>query len=335
MPLMGRVGGRTRAALAACALAGLTACGGSGAGTGTPGSGADASDAGADWRQADALLDRTGLVRAVGDRVWLGDGSTIDVGEAVDRFVVAGDGVFFVPADADDGDLELWFARDGESPAATGLRAADGRLVVSDDGRFLAELVAPDGGRGPELRVFDLVEGTEAASSEHLDLGSEDPEQAWAEGEYHLLGIVDDEVLLSAESTWAYDLATAESREVGEDEPLPSGDVVTNPSGTWRLDWDQAPPTRVRSLGEDDTRVAVRHRGAPVLLTGWVDDDTVHGVPLDDEPEAVLVTCDVPEGGCAEVDGTAGADVVVLDGLAGAVDLEAMRALGEQELGGQ
>ncbi|KRE99587.1 hypothetical protein ASG88_13265 [Nocardioides sp. Soil777] len=77
-------------------------------------------DEDAGWRTSRAPVGTGGLVWAAGSTVHLADGTSIDVGGPVRAFVVAGDGVFFVPAEsADDigsaqfADAELMFSAPG------------------------------------------------------------------------------------------------------------------------------------------------------------------------------------------------------------------------------
>lgn len=146
---------RTYAALAAAAL--LAGC---------DSGGGRAIDDDAARRTSTAHVETTGLAWAVDSTVHLPDGATIDTGEEIRAFLVAGDGVFFVPA-ADAGstdgpfvDAPLWFVTPGGEPEDTGLEVTErGGVVASPDGRFLAVLDADTDEGSAVMRIFDLSTG--------------------------------------------------------------------------------------------------------------------------------------------------------------------------------
>src|SRR4051794_27234632 len=95
-------------------------------------SGGDAAEVDDDaaWRTSTAAVETAGLTWAVGSTVHLPDGTPIDRGEPVRAYVVAGDGVFFVPSSevAEDTpfvDAPLWFAAPDEEAEDTGLAVTE------------------------------------------------------------------------------------------------------------------------------------------------------------------------------------------------------------------
>ena len=196
----------------------------------------------AGWRTASAPVDPGGLVWAAGSTIHLSDGTLIDVGGPVRAFVVAGDGVFFVPAESADevGSAQftgagLMFSAPGGTPTDTGLTVAGDGLAASPDGTSLAVLDADlDTGEADHMRLFDLVSGEQVTSDDGMDTSDiEDPVHHLLEMEVRdPRGISDVEVAARVvNGDYAYDLATGAGRALGDerhrgrpDDPLASPD---------------------------------------------------------------------------------------------------------------
>ena len=303
---------RTYAALAAAALlAGCDAGGGS------------AVDDDAAWRTSTAPVETTGLAWAVDSTVHLPDGTTVDTREEIRAFLVAGDGVFFVPADSGstDGpsvDAPLWFVTPGGEPEDTGLEVTErGGVAASPDGRFLAVLDADTDEGSAVMRIFDLSTGEVHDSADGMDTsGIDDPVDHLLESEVEILD-VDDEQLTARviEGEVTYDLATGAGTEVDGVEPT---DPLVSPDGAWRI--DESTPLREVLVPESGDEVVPDTGTDRWGLTSWLDDTTVVGYSVDGPgpddrvgpgDELALLTCTVPQGACATVDGTAGRRVLL------------------------
>ena len=158
-----------------------------------------------------------------------------------------------------------------------------------------------------------------------MEPASSDPVDEHLEAEVEILGIDDDEVYArTLEGDVAYDLATGAGREVGDDEEIPGSvtDPLASPDGEWRIEQ----PIGLRDVlvpaaGDDLLPQAGTSRWT---LSNWLDATTVLGVAIDgpDRGEAIgpddtltLMTCAVPSGACALVDGTTGELVVLPLGM--------------------
>ncbi len=147
MPRFSRV-----TASAAALLLMATACSSTDEG-GNPKGGTDGSDEAA-WTTSTDPVEAGGLIWASGSVVHLSDGTTIDVGGPLTTYVVAGDGVYFTPADSEDdadhGNMTtgpLHFAdRDGEV-TDTGVTVYVESIGSSPDGRYLGMIDATSGPR--------------------------------------------------------------------------------------------------------------------------------------------------------------------------------------------
>jgi hypothetical protein len=283
-------------------------------------------DDSAPWRTSRTPVATEGLVWATGSTVHLADGTTVDTGATVRAFVVGGDGVFFVPAEAEDDiftftDAPLWFAAPGREAEDTGLAVDATGVAVSPDGSTLAVLDADTDDGSAVMRLFDLSSGEATTSEDGMDTsGIDDPVHHLLESEVEILGITDDEVWARAlEGDFAYDLATGEGRELGDDEPTPgaTADPQRSPDGSWGFEERRGlHDVLVSSAGD----VVVPDPGtARWALSRWVDDRTVLGVAVDGPGKGdvigpgdslTLVTCEVPSGACRSVAGTTGEQVV-------------------------
>lgn len=308
-----RTAGRASAAALAAALV-LAGCGGPGP-SGTTPRPTTAAPA-ADWPQVAAPVAATGLVVADGGSVLLGDGTEVRTGP-VEEFVVAGEGVWFVPEGSD----ELT-RTSPDGPVATGVEPLPGTLTSSADGRYLAFLHRPD-----DLAVtvvVDLVEGREVVSTSR-GMGEEgtDLDDLYEDADPGVLGI---------DATTAYvdalgdllllDLSDGSVRDEGSTDfwstPWADAlypDAATSPDGRWTLRGG-----RVQSEEGTVTPRLGRYEQAlgewRIELRGWVDGSTAAGIAYLTEPATGLravVTCRVPSGRCRTV-GPPLADLVLPNG---------------------
>ena len=314
----------TRAAVAAALL--LTA-GCSDAAGRNPAPEADATA----WATSTDPVDPGGLVWASGSTVHLPDETTIDVGGPMMTYVVAGDGVYFTPA-------ESAAAASEHGPLTTGpLHFADGDGAVHDtattvyveslgaspDGRYLGFI---DATSGPGDRfsdypqatavVVDLMTGERVVDTTD---GMGDPQEDDLAHDYP-------EVYLrvhfpDAESVIVEgldDIVYALPGGVGE--PAESGPR----SPTDPVSPDQA--WSIQDRGFDDRILSASGEPVPVRtgtprrdLRWWLDDATVVGIAISGPGSgqelgpantSTLITCRVPDGSCTTVSGTAGARIV-------------------------
>ncbi|KQV77583.1 hypothetical protein ASC64_01700 [Nocardioides sp. Root122] len=281
------------------------------------------------WTSTDPV-DTSGLIWAADGVVHLSDGTTIDVGGPLTTYVVAGDGVWFTPAESEESAGRhsststgpLHFAgRDG-TVSDTGVTVYVESIGSSPDGRYLGFVDATSGPeddfsgqpRGTAI-VVDTTTGERVVETAD---GMGDPDEDDLEHDYPevYLGVrFPDNGAAVVEGLGDFFFTLPD----GEGEPLESGfrrpsDPVS-PDGEWTI----------QDRGFDDRVVSAN--GAPVpIRTGtprrdlrwWLDEATVVGIAiagpgagqdLGPDNTATLVTCEVPEGACARVDGTAGARV--------------------------
>ena len=306
--------GMTRSTLRATALAlavvVLASCG--------SGSDVDLDDDAA-WRTSTAPVETAGLSWAVGATVHLSDGTTVDAGEPIREFVVAGDGVFFVPEGEDEALFEepLWFvAPDGE-PEDTGLEVTRDHFATSPDGRYLTVLDADTDEGSAVMRIFDLDTGEAIESEDGMDTsGIDDPVNHLLEMELDLLGIDDAQLTARViEGEFVYDLATGEGTETDDVEPA---DPLVSPDGAWRI--DESTPLREVLVSETGEEVVPDVGARRWGLTSWIDDTTVVGASIDGpgtggqvgpDNSLAMMTCTVPDGACATVEGTQGQRILL------------------------
>ncbi len=182
----------------------------------------------ASWRTSADRVTTTGLAWAAGSTVHLSDGTEIDTGAAVRFFVVAGDGVFFVPVDrkADSGstafaDYELVFAAPGMPATGTGLVVSPDYVAASPDGRYLAAIDRTSGEKDrfgtPQATVlaFDLETGEQIIDS---TLGMGDPAKddfadGYSESEIEISAMTGTRLYVQGFGRFVFDLATGEGEE--------------------------------------------------------------------------------------------------------------------------
>ncbi|NYG59385.1 hypothetical protein BJ980_002308 [Nocardioides daedukensis] len=300
--------------LALILLAGLASCGEEG--------GANAG--GADWSESTDPVEHRGLSFADGRTIHLGDGSTIDAGQWVGAYVVAGDGIYFTLAPGDDYDED----RDRRLRLATadGIEVIDVlpdpmSLTVSPDGQHLA-FIDHNGERDTfgtpqaEAVVVDLGTGEEVvrSNSDMGDPAEDDFADLYGELEPEIHGFVDDRVYVrTVKDTTAFDLDTGKATQVT------TGDSVTDqdwfqeltidgsksPSGTWSItSRDNAVPQLIGPAGKVvATDLQIQDFEVRWHLDSWVDDSTPVGTaevtdPVTTEVVTVLITCAVPSGTC-------------------------------------
>jgi len=278
------------------------------------------------WSASTDPVTADGLVWASDGVVHLSDGSTVEVGEEMATYVVAGDGVYFTPGgDTDHGSTTtgpLQFAdRDG-TVTDTGLTVYVESIGSSSDGRYLGLV---DATSGPEddfsgqpratAIVVDLTSGDRVVETGD---GMGDPEQDDLAHDYP-------EVNLGVQFP---DTASAHVEGLGDFLfSLPDGAGAPTESGV-RSPTDPVSPDQqwtIQDRGFDDRVVA--QGGDPVQIrTGtprrdlrwWLDDSTVVGIAIDGPGDgtdlgpgnvSTLITCRVPDGTCRRVDGTTGAQL--------------------------
>ncbi len=316
----------TRAVVTAALL--LTAgCSDSSGGT-APEGGADPDEAA--WATSTDPVETGGLVWASGSVVHLSDGSTIDVGGPLTTYVVAGDGVYFTPAESDEDGTEhgntstgpLRFAgRDGEV-VDTGLTVYVESIDGSPDGRYLGLVDATSGEEddfGTPVAtavVIDLTSGERVVDTTDGmgDPDADDLSHDYAEIYLRTRFLDDASVFVEGlGEDRVHSLPGGESEVVDPiDVRLPSQLDRTSPDGSWAID-DRGGVDVL--LSADGERVRPR-TGTPRWDLGWwFDDETVVGVALSGpgrgrsigpEDTATLITCRVPDGACDDVEGTTG-----------------------------
>ncbi|WP_121254022.1 hypothetical protein [Nocardioides ferulae] len=297
---------RRGALLIACVALALSACG-------------DDDPAGDDsrWPTSDDPVDRTGLVWAQGDTVHLGDGTTIATDEPIAGYVVAGDGIVYVPEDS----TQVKIATP-EGVEATGAHADPTSLSASPDGSHVGFMDLTTGERDgydtplATVVVVDLTTGEEIVRSTTGmgDPDTDDLADLYEDADPGLIGLTDSAAYVSATTGeyHVYDLDTGEHSVVPKvgsirdldwyrDLDLPDAD--TNPSGTWTVvnPSDGGPPRFVPTTG----RPVVTHPPLDGLyLNSWLDDDTAVGTRTTPEGVFTLLTCSLPSGRCETVPGT-------------------------------
>lgn len=279
------------------------------------------------WATSTDPVEAGGLVWAVGGVVHLSDGTTIDVGGPITTYVVAGDGVYFTPAESDEAGTEhgnmttgpLHFAdRDGEV-TDTGLTVYVESLGSSPDGRYLGLI---DATSGPEDRfsglrrataiIVDLTTGARVVETAD---GMGDPEEDDLDHDYPevYLGVRFPDIgsaFVEGLGDFRYSLPDGEGAPADAGVRSPSD--PTSPDGAWTI----------RDRGFDDQVTSREGEPTPIVtgtprrdLRWWLDDSTVVGIAisgpgagqdLGPDNASTLVTCQVPEGSCTPVDATTG-----------------------------
>lgn len=308
-------GGLGAVALAAMVL--LAACG----------SGGESPDGGPDlegpWLTSSDPVATEGLPWAADGTVHLADGETIETGGPVRAFVVAGDGVFFFPADGEDeagetgtGSAELSFVAPGESPVGTGLELRTDSLAASPDGRYVGGIDLTSGEEDEfgtpvaVARVVDLREGEEVVtSSEGMGDPAEDDLAVLYEDSRLRLALTDDTAYVETarDGVLAHDLGSGEVTAAEDDGPFRDPLSPQSPDGAWTI-VDRPDDDVVRSA--DGDTVAPSAGGDRLSLYGWLDDERVLGVAEAAEG-GTLVTCTVPAGDCERREETTGLLVVL------------------------
>lgn len=146
-------------------------------------------------------------VRVDGEQITLGTGTAIDTGRPVERYVVAGDGVYFIPAG--DGPTELLLAT-SDGVVATGAQPRFDSLHASPDGRYLGFL---ESSRLPWVAVVvDLATGEEVVRSAQGMGGDVMVEEQYEEFEPDLLGLTDvTAYVLTTDNVLTFDLGSGDS----------------------------------------------------------------------------------------------------------------------------
>lgn len=290
---------------------------------------------GPDWRTSTAPLDHAGLVWAMGSTVHFADGTTIDTDDDVRAFLVAGDGVFFVPFDSDDddgnswafGDADLFYAAPGTAAVRTGLSVDSSGVAVTPDGNRLVILDDDDSAGTAVMRIFDLRSGEEIASKDGWDTsGIDDPEWYFNESEVKILAITDSHVYArTINGEYSYDLTTGEGQPLDDDVEVPGfgDDLNESPDGEWIIEDQKTLQDAVVSTDHDDM-VPLDPGSSRWYLSGWLDSDTVIGARIDGpgssrkvslEDSLTLMTCEVPTGTCARIPETTDEQIILPMGV--------------------
>ena len=284
------------------------------------------------WRTSTDPVTTSGLAWAAGPTVHLSDGTTIDTGDYVNMFVVAGDGVFFVPTDSEEDagsnaffdDAELMFAAPGQPVTGTGLRVSADYVGASEDGRYLAVIETTSGEKDrfgtPQATVmaFDLETGEQVVDS---TLGMGDPAEddfadGYSEAEMEIIALTDTSLYVGAMGNFVFDLASGEGEEWAGDLPR-AGDPLASPNGEWRIERPERGSMRI--VGSGGSEVQPVTEGPRWNLFGWIDDRTVIGTQITGPNTGIrtkpgdsvaLMSCQVPSGECALFEETAGQTVV-------------------------
>lgn len=328
--------------LSACALViPLAGCNHSGSG---PGSGADGK-ASLSWPRAGDPLPVRGLTWAKGHTVHLPDGTTIDTEQPIGDFVVAGDAVYFTPAEStrEDGDDSYPRLHRATTAGVEKLKAPVTEFYASPDGRYLVYL---DPESGPKddygtavttLVAVDTRAGKETIrSTKHLGTTDDEISALYEDNGVSLLAVTSKQAYVSDPygDIRAVDLATGDEEGVEPSEVPDHGldDKGWNASHQWQI--QETYDVRDTLLGEDGKPVKFR-TGTPPHgwvatqrrdIVAWIDDSTLAMIAIErdslDLPdgktvsfgneEAVLMTCTVPAGRCERVPG-ARAPVLDLD----------------------
>lgn len=305
------------------------------AGCSDPSTGSDPSDPSTDpgtgagdavWTSTDPV-DTSGLIWMSDGVVHLSDGTTISVESPVSTYVVAGDGVFFTPADSEAEATQhsstttgpLHFAdRDGEV-SDTGLTVYVESIGSSPDGRYVGLVDATSGPEdafsGQPRGTAVVVDTTTGERVVETADGMGDPDEDDLAHDYP-------EVYLGVRFPDA-DTAIVEglgdhlfTLPDGEGEPLDSGvpspTDPTSPGGDWVVQ-DRGLDDRI--LTADGQPVRIRTGTPRQDFRWWLDASTIVGVAIDGpgvgpdlgpQDTPTLVTCRVPGGACTPVEGTAG-----------------------------
>lgn len=281
----------------------------------------DSSD-GASGAQSAA---KAGLIWASGSVVHLADGTTIDTGESIAAYVVAGDGVYFVTDESPDTpsftgamEAELHVAdRDG-TVTDTGVTILVSTLTASPSGRYVAalDMGAVEDGERAETVVWDVDDGGEVIRADD-GMGDPDDDLEWLYSEVSLdiPLLTDEEVYVDGvEEVWSYDLGTGDGTQLDEDAEVPAYDVSSrvSPDGGWQITGDPERPIGVDEHNQTITSPSgkVWEPSVPTeswQLLGWVDEDTVYGVAHGDA--TALLTCEVDRRACRVLDESAGQSV--------------------------
>ncbi|WP_110182281.1 hypothetical protein [Nocardioides solisilvae] len=266
------------------------------------------------WRTSTDPVTTEGFAWATGETVHLGDGTTIDTGVPVGAFVVAGDGVFVVPGESDDGSPfagpGLRFAAPGADPVDTGLLVGRDGLVATEDGSTLVVLEADYDTGAAAMRFFDLATGEARTSTDGMEHESSDPVNELLESEAQIWGIDGETVhVATLDGDYVYDVTTGEGRkDEGDRADWPFGtpdEPEVSPDGRWRIVGSAEEGFGV--VGSDGEPVALDVEGERWSLSWWVDEQTAVGSVAEGPGEgprmvagdtATLLSCVVPSGEC-------------------------------------
>ncbi|WP_203338008.1 hypothetical protein [Nocardioides limicola] len=280
------------------------------------GSCASEGGTGASWPTAVNPVEQAEPMWVTGSVLHLGDGTRLDLGHQVLRFVAAGGGVYFVSSDEEARDLAasesdgipaayLFFAdRDGVQD--TGARIDWRSLHASPDGRYLAYI---DRVSGPteqydypvaEAVIIDLERGHEVVRSRQgMGWESDDPDHVpdlpwlYEESPPGVLGVSNEFAwVATTEGVLAVDLASGGTAWVADEEALPwTAPRYDDPSirypGPWNTEGTWAIATthpRSHFVSADGDVLVPEAPGPSWGLSRWLDETTAFGAVVDEAP---------------------------------------------------
>ena len=297
----------------------------------------------ASWPTTSTPVATDGLIWASGSTVHLPDGSTIDTGDLAGAYVVAGAGVWFASAEPDElenNELPELRVATADGVEDLGVHPGIGSLTTSADGRWLAFIDRLEEGAGSaEAVVVDLTTGEEVVRSSEGLLPKETEGADWTDlyedAPVGMLGVVDGTAYVQGLNTLVtHDLATGEATSADLDwEAIRASDwwrslhrtaPLPNPDGAWQIPAQKfgATPVLESADGERVTTTLPDVTGplgspdvtGPPLeewrLRGWIDETKALGITPSRDGSGVdwltpvLLTCVVPSGECAVVEGT-------------------------------
>ena len=294
---------------------------------------AGVSDDSAAWRTSIRPVTTSGLAWASGSTVHLSDGTTIDTGSGfVNTFVVAGDGVFFVPAASEEGagsgfsDAKLQFAAPGKPVIDTGVVVSDfWSFAASEDGRYLVAIDPTAAGvedrfHTPQATTvaFDLATGEQVVDSTMGmgDPASDDFADGYSYAEMQILALTETSLYVRTFDDVVFDLATGVGEEVRDEPWREDVDELTSPDGEWRIERAAEGPSRI--VGTNGQAVTPSTKGPRWNLFGWADDRTAVGTYITGPntgnrsksgDSVALMSCAVPAGECQVFEETEGETV--------------------------
>ena len=281
------------------------------------------------WMHSTNPVDPTGLNWALNGIVHLADGKTLSVGEPMMSYVVAGDGVYFTPAESHDTTFEhapfttgpLRFS-DGHGPAVdTGITVYSESIGTSPNGQYLGFLDATSGPHDnyglaqATAVVIDLTTGTCVLDTTQGmgDPDTDDFDVEYNEGFLRVRFPDNHSVYVQGDASIHYSLPEGEVLATNpDDEPWRDPATETSPDKRWMIARLSNEEVLLPIQGDP----SLRQYGKPVRpQTGtaqwefawWIDAKRVLTIALpDDGAASSLMICRVPDGACQPIPGSQG-----------------------------